>query len=243
MSSSRENSHGRHAPRDRERGEPRKRRHRSQNSKRQSREETVEDALDDFYGGTAIVAGSEENDTSYGETHRPSQARTSRPWTRTQSHRGPVPPVSQKFVVNASHNHHNLHSRPPGRVSNEDDLYWSEPPSGNWRKGLWRHAVQAAPPRGDESPEHTVLSLEPVLIVIRRGRRLMSEPFWYEKGWTAVRRAAQIAVRRPKAFGRRPLPEDRGLQANRLCARAAKKVLEETGQVDSREEHADHRQK
>ena len=49
MSSSRENSHGRHAPRDRERGEPRKRRHRSQNSKRQSREETVEDALDDFY--------------------------------------------------------------------------------------------------------------------------------------------------------------------------------------------------
>ena len=30
-------------------GEPRKRRHRSQNSKRQSREETVEDALDDFY--------------------------------------------------------------------------------------------------------------------------------------------------------------------------------------------------
>jgi hypothetical protein len=160
MSSSRENSPDRHIYREKERGKHRRRRRRLHDSKRQPREEITEDARNDFHGATANSEGSEDVDPNYGASHRPGQARKSRPRTHTRSQRSPV---SSSF---------------------QEGLYLSKPPDGDWRRGLWKRAAKEAAPRGDESPEHTVMSLEPTLVMHRRGRRYKSEPFYYERGWT-----------------------------------------------------------
>lgn len=184
MSSSRENSPDRHIPRPRERGERRRHRHRTQGSKQLQREETTEDALDDFYGGTANIDGSEEDGPSYRTSHRPSQGRSSRPWTRTRPQGPSYSSAAPEGVDISSRIHHQTPNYLYSRVSDEDDLYMSEPPDGNWRRGEWIHAAKDVAPRRDPFPEHAVISLEPTLVVPRRDRRLTSDPFLYEKGWT-----------------------------------------------------------
>jgi hypothetical protein len=181
MSSSRENSPDRHIPREKECGKHRRRRRRPQDSKRQPREELTENPTNDFHS-----EGSEDVDPNYGASRRPSQARKSRPRTRTRLQRSPVSSSFQEGVDITSRIHHQRPTFGSNKSSNEDDEddYLSEPPGLNWAKGLWKHAAKAAAPWGDDSPEHTVLSLEPTLIMNPRGRRYMSEPFYYERGWT-----------------------------------------------------------
>jgi hypothetical protein len=99
-------------------------------------------------------------------------------------HGGTANSEGSEEVDRPSRKHHQLPNYPPIRVSNEDDLYLSEPPGRNWTKGLWKHAAKATAPRGDESPEHMAMSLEPTLVMHRRGRRYTSEHFYYERGWT-----------------------------------------------------------
>jgi hypothetical protein len=153
-------------------------------------------------GGTANIAGSEENDPSYGETYQPSQGRKSRRRARLPSQQTPRPapipqsapifqnspmpqsaPISQSGSDMSPHKHHSRPTDPPIGLSNKDDLYLSEPPKGNWKKGLWKHAAKPGAPRGEDVPEHTVLCLRPVLGVSPHGRRVTSKPFYYEAGW------------------------------------------------------------
>jgi hypothetical protein len=181
MSSPRENSPDRHVPRPTERGEHRRHRRRTQGSKQSRREETTEDALNDFYGGTANIDGSQEAIPIYGESHRPSQARKSKPWTRTRPQRPPMPQGFHGSAGIPSDMYYEHPSDPYGWISNEDDLYLSEPPDGNWRRGEWIHAAKEVASPREPSAEHRVMSLGPTLVVTRRGRRLTSDPFFYEK--------------------------------------------------------------
>lgn len=148
--------------------------------------------MNDFYGGTANIDGSQEADPGYGESHRPSQAHKSRPWTRTRPQRPPMPQGYQSDADIASGKHVQRPSRLYGSLSKEDDLYLSEPPDGNWRRGEWIHAAKEVASPRDPSAEHTVMSLEPTLVVTRRGRRLTSDPFLYEKGWTDMQFAEEL---------------------------------------------------
>ena len=103
-------------------------------------------------------------------------------------------PMPQSGADIASQKYFSRPSYPPIRISNGDDPYRSTPPGNNWKKGLWRYAAKWAPPRGDEFPEQTVISLKPVLLVARHGRRLRSKPFLYEKGWTDKQFADELKL-------------------------------------------------
>jgi len=179
----------------REPGEHRSSRRTTQDN-RQSREprhnDTTENALNDFYGGTTNVDDIQSPDPIIGgyPYPRPSQGRSSRKWSRPGPRPGPqytgaIPQSYESADIADSPDARRKHA--PAKSRNEDTLYLSEPPDGNWRSGEWRFAAQSAKPwrpRGAPTPEHRVLCLRPTLVMTRRGRRFTSDPFKYEEGWT-----------------------------------------------------------
>jgi hypothetical protein len=163
----------------REPGERRKHRRRTQDT---------EDALNDFYGGTANTDDARKPDTASGER----RTRSSRPWSRPgQPYTHFERPVASSADI--ADRPYGRERRDAGRRKDEDDDYLSEPPDGqSWRSGEWKYAARLMRPRGVSAPERKVLSLKPTLVMTRRGRRFKSEPFEYEEGWNDRQLAEEL---------------------------------------------------
>lgn len=180
-------------------GERRKHRRRTQDTRdsRQSRQNDTENALNDFYGGTANLDDTtQEPGQTSGESHFQRRARSSRSWSRPGPQR--VYLLSRPEAGASA----DIADRPNARRKtafarsrDEDEPYLPEPPDGNWRSGEWRYAARLTEPwrpRGAPGPEHKVLCLRPTLVMTRRGRRFTSDPFEYEEGWTDRRFAEEL---------------------------------------------------
>jgi len=155
--------------------------------KHRSRTQDTEDALNDFYGGTANTDAQKPSPAA-GER----RARSSRPWSRPgQSFtRVERPTASSADVTDRPYGRQKQYV---GRRKDEDADYLSEPPDGqSWKSGEWKYAARLMRPRGEPVPERRVLSLKPTLVMTRRGRRFKSEPFEYEEGWNDRQLAEEL---------------------------------------------------
>ncbi|KAM0717780.1 hypothetical protein Q7P37_006112 [Cladosporium fusiforme] len=152
----------------------RKTHHESHKKTSHHRKETAENALNDFYGGTATFTGRKKSSGgTYGdEAYRPTSQRPGRSshWNR-QSRiytAGVYGGVGAGVDITSADE--DIDS------SAEDRLYLFSPPHGKYR-GDWKRAARFA----DE--EKAVLYLHPTLVMTRHGHRYQSQPFVYEEGW------------------------------------------------------------
>jgi hypothetical protein len=149
--------------------------------------QATENALDDYYGGTANIDSPQDLDPTSHESYRPSQARASRPWTRARRQRlytdSSFPEAGPADITDRYQEASRYRAN---EVIDEDALYLEEPPDRDWE--LARERVRGR--RGSE--EGWVVFTELSLVMARRGRRFKSKPFPYGIGWTDKRFAKEL---------------------------------------------------
>lgn len=144
---------------------------------------TVENALNDFYGGTATFIGRRKSSAPHGDYYRPipSQRPGRERWGRSRIYTTAATAGVAGIGAEAD-----ITSADEGLDSAaEDRLYLFSPPHGKYR-GDWRRAARYA----DE--EKAVLRLNPSLVMTRHGHRYQSHPFVYEEGWDDKQFAAEL---------------------------------------------------
>lgn len=168
---------------------PRERSHRRSHHRQprtslvQPQTETVENALNDFFGGTATFVGRRKSNNLFEERYRPSTYH--RPEPKRWSRKSRLEAGALAGVAGISGGV-DITSADEGLDSSaEDRLYLSLPPHGKYG-GDWKHAARFV----DE--EKAVLRLHPSLVMTRHGHRYQSQPFIYEKGWDDKQFATEL---------------------------------------------------